>query len=323
MTKVLKLLVALALFAIVPGCSKKEEVKTEETQVIEVEKEEAKKDELSINASTFTSKVVIDKMKDSEDTSYNISKNPNYQQIENGDFDIAIVPGYLGPYFYDKTNQGIEIAAITQLDNIHIVSDFFVNNQKDLMGKNFLIPDPVTNLAEILDKKIGPASLFLRLNLEYYKSMDEILDKMDKTSNFMTILSDPYLTKIEDKDYFQSDLANLLPIAKGEFVSEIIIVNKDYLKNNKIEFVNFLEDYKESTQKLEDDDFDIEVSEDILKAYDITKEQAKISLQRSNPVFIDEDTMKGTYKVFLDKLNDLDESLVGENIPDDDLYYEK
>ena len=48
-----------------------------------------------------------------------------------------------------------------------------------------------------------------------------------------------------------------------------------------------------------------------------------MALKRSNPVFIDGDTMKGTYKVFLEKIKELDESLVGENEPTDDLYYEK
>ncbi|MBM0046803.1 hypothetical protein JNO63_06830 [Anaerococcus sp. mt242] len=324
MTKFSKFMLILSIFALATSCGKKEEVVENDTHVVEVEQEKPVKNELNINAISFSSKVVIDNIKNSSNISYIIASNPNYTKIEQGDFDIAVVPGYLGPYFYEKTNKNIEIAAITLLDNIHIVSDEEIKSQSDLQGKNLLIPDPVGNLSKVIDKKIGPLNLVLRLKEKYYKNMNDIVDKMSKTSNFLTVLIDPYFSKVIDKDYYISDLSSILPIDKGEFVSDIIIVNKDYLKDNKEEFDTFLKDYKESTQAIEEtSDFDINISNEILNEYDITEQRAQMALKRSNPVFIDGDTMKGTYKVFLEKIKELDESLVGENEPTDDLYYEK
>ncbi|MFO3664733.1 hypothetical protein ACCQ41_00465 [Anaerococcus sp. ENR0831] len=48
-----------------------------------------------------------------------------------------------------------------------------------------------------------------------------------------------------------------------------------------------------------------------------------MALKKSHPVFIDGDKMEDTYKMFLEKLKEIDQSLVGENIPSDDLYYQK
>ena len=323
MTKFSKFMLALSIFALVTSCGKKEEVIEYDTQVVEVEQEKTVKKELNIKATSFASKNVLENIKNSSDISYIIASNPNYAQIEQGDFDIAVVPGYIGPYFYEKTNQNIEIAAITLLDNIHIVADKNITNQNDLIGKTLLIPDPAGNLSKAIDKKIGPLNFVLRLKLEYYKNIDDIVEKMLKSSNFMTLLTDPYFSKITDKGYYDSDLASILPISKGEFVSEIIIANKDYLKNNRDEFDKFLEDYKEATQKLEETDFDIEISDEILKEYDISEEKAQMALKKSHPVFIDGDKMEDTYKMFLEKLKEIDKSLVGENIPSDDLYYQK
>ncbi|MFO3664732.1 hypothetical protein ACCQ41_00460 [Anaerococcus sp. ENR0831] len=251
MTKFSKFMLALSIFALATSCGKKEEVIEYDTQVVEVEQEKTVKKELNIKATSFASKNVLENIKNSSDISYIIASNPNYAQIEQGDFDIAVVPGYLGPYFYEKTNKNIEISAITLLDNIHMVADKNITNQNDLIGKTLLIPDPAGNLSKAIDNKIGPLNFVLRLKLEYYKNIDDIVEKMSKSSNFMTLLTDPYFSKITDKGYYDSDLTSILPISKGEFVSEIIIVNKDYLKNNKDEFDKFLEDYKEATQKLE------------------------------------------------------------------------
>lgn len=323
MTKFSKFMLALSIFALATSCGKKEEVIEYDTQVVEVEQEKTLKKELNIKATSFASKNVLENIKNSSDISYIIASNPNYAQIEQGDFDIAVVPGYLGPYFYEKTNQNIEIAAITLLDNIHIVADKNITNQNDLIGKTLLIPDPAGNLSKAIDNKIGPLNFVLRLKLEYYKNIDDIVEKMSKSSNFMTLITDPYFSKITDKGYYDSDLTSILPISKGEFVSEIIIANKDYLKNNRDEFDKFLEDYKEATQKLEETDFDIEISDEILKEYDISEEKAQMALKKSHPVFIDGDKMEDTYKMFLEKLKEIDQSLVGENIPSDDLYYQK
>ncbi len=299
------------------ACSKKDNQELVETNQVEVEEKVPEKDSINLKASSFLSKLIAYNMEEGV-LDIKLSNDSNYTDIENGDFDIAVVPGYLGPYFYNTTNQDTMLAAISSTDDIKLVSDQLISNQNDLKGKNLYIADPVGNLSKAIDKKIKPVNIFLKINAEYYTSMRAVTDKVENGSNFITIMTDPYYGKILDKGYYISDLASLLPIAKGEFVSEIVIVNKKYLENNKEEFETFLESYKKATKKISENP---SIPDELLDYYGISEDQAKAALERQNPTFIEADTMRGTYQVFLDRLNSIDKSLLGEIKPGDDFYY--
>ncbi len=307
----------LALLSVFTSCSIKSDQEVIDPKPIEVSEKTKKRDQVDVSPTSFISRLIIDNI-DNKNFNINKYKDSSYIDIENGNFDIAIVPGYLGSYFYNCTNQNIEIAGITSIDNIKLVSDSIINDQNDLKDKNLYIADPVGNLSDVVDKKLGPLNLFLKLNIEYYKNMDDIVKKLDESHNFLAIMNDPYYQKLEDNNYYTSDLSNWIPIAQGEFVSEIIIVNKDYLKNNKESFNQFLKCYKEASNKLKKDPI---VNDDILNMYNLTEKEAKKAINDQNLTFIDGDTMKGTYKVFLERLKSLDTSLLGDIIPDDDFYY--
>lgn len=312
-----KIILTLALLLVFTSCSKEKRQEAIDPNPIEVSEENPKSDKIDINPTSFTSRLILDNM-DNKNFNIRTSKDSNYIDIEKGNFDIAIVPGYLGPYFYNYTNQNIKIAAISSIDNIKLVSDSVINDQNDLKKKNLYIADPVGNLSNVIDKKLGPLNLFLKLNIEYYKDMNDIVKKLDESHNFLTIMKDPYYQKLEGNDYYTSDLSNWIPIAQGEFASEIIIVNKDYLKYNKEVFNQFLQSYKEVSNKLKEDPV---ASDEILNMYNLTDREAKEAINDQSLTFIEGDTMKGTYQVFLDRLKNLDTSLLGDIIPDDDFYY--
>ncbi len=315
---------------IATSCRKKEEEPViEEKQIIEVEKKEEKPVEESyrVKPMSFISKVVLDeinsnqvneKTSDGKKLVMDINTDKNFQDIENADFDIAIIPAYLGPYLYNRTNKDIKIAAITQTGNIHLVSDTALNSQRDYRNKNFFVPDPAGNLAKIIDDKIGPLNMLLRLNLEYYRSMDEILKKMDHTENYVSILTEPYYTKALRTTHYVSDVADLLPIGEGEFITEIIIVNKDYLDKNKDIVDRFLDDYQKVSKEISKD---TSINKDLLNWYDLTADEAKLAIERSEITFIDGNQMKDSYETFIDRLEEVDKNIFDGERPDDDFYY--
>ena len=159
-----KIILTLALLLVFTSCSKGKRQEAIDPNPIEVSEENPKSDKIDINPTSFTSRLILDNM---ENKNFNIrtSKDSNYIDIEKGYFDIAIVPGYLGPYFYNYTNQNIKIAAISSIDNIKLVSDSVINDQNDLKKKNLYIADPVGNLSNVVDKKLGPLNLLLKLNI--------------------------------------------------------------------------------------------------------------------------------------------------------------
>lgn len=312
-----KTILALTILLILTACSNKDDKESIEASTVEVRDENLKTDEVNAKAITFSSKIVMDNI-DTESIDINVDNKSDYSNIENGDFDIAIVPAYLGPYFYNSTNEGIEVAAISSIDNIKLVSDSAINNQNDLKGKNLYITDPVGNISKAVDKKLGPFNIYLKINTEYYKNMDDMIEKVNGSSNFLTILTDPYYEKVIDKDYYVSDLSSLLSMSDDEIVSEIIIVNKNYLKENKESFKKFLEAYKDSSESINGNSL---VTKDILEMYNLSEDQAREAINRQKSTFIEGRQMKETYNNFLDKLASFDKSLLSDVDTNNGFYY--
>ena len=320
MNKFKKIIISFLIVILATGCKKDKEVEKPIEKAPEIEEvEEKQTSEIKIKPGTFASKIVLDNIKNDE-FDFKIDKSNNFSKIEQNDFDLAIVPGYLAPYFYNKTDGNIEVSAITSTGNLYMVSDTKLNSQMDYKGKNLYIPDITGNLSKIVENKIGSLNFVLRLKLEYFKSLDEIVEKMDDSSNYVSILADPFYTKSLRKTQYVSKVDDLLPLGEGDFISEVIIVNKDYLKNNKDDFDSFLKAYKDASDKISEE---TEISDDILSTYDITKEEGKKAIERRNISYVAGKSMKDIYKGFIDKLYEFDKNIFAGDTPNDDFYYKK
>ena len=283
----------------------------------EAKKQAPKTSEINVHPTSFASKIIMATM-DSDHIS--ISSEKNYSKIENGDFDIAMVPAYLGPYFYNRTEGQAQIAAISQVGNIYMVSDKQISGQADYRNKNLYLPDPAGNLAPIVDKKIGPINLLLRLKLEYYKSMDDILEKMDNSSNYVAILAEPFYTKALSKSQYVSHVSDLLPISDSDFLTEIVLVNKKYLEKNKEDFDDFLDAYKKAMEKVKEAD---DLPEKILEEYELTNKEGILSIERSKFNFVEGEEMEKSFESFMDKLEEVDKKVFDGERPGEDFYYKK
>lgn len=312
-----KIILLLSFIILLTACRKKEnpQAPAEKPAIIEETKEETS--QINIKPGTFASKVILENIEDDK-FDFNIDKTNNYSKIEQGDFDVAAIPGYLAPYYYNKTNGNIKLAAITSTGNLYLLSDQKINNQMDYKGKNFYIADLANNLSKIVENKLGPLNFVLRLNVEYYKNLDEIVEKMENSSNYVAILADPYYTRSLRKTQYVSSVDDLLQMGEGDFISEVIIVNNTYLANNEENFKDFLESYKEASDKI---DKDTRVSNDLLSTYDITEDEAKKALDRMNITYVSGQSMKEIYGKFIDKLYQIDKNIFSGDKPDDDFYY--
>lgn len=312
-----KIILLLTFIILLTACRRKEEPQApaEKTAIKEEIKEETS--QINIKPGTFASKVILENIEDDK-FDFNIDKTNNYSKIEQNDFDVAVVPGYLAPYYYNKTNGNIKMAAITSTGNLYLVSDRKINNQMDYKGKNFYIADLANNLGKIVENKLGPLNFVLRLNVEYYKNLDEIVEKMENSSNYVAILADPYYTRSLRKTQYVSSVDDILQMGEGDFISEVIIVNNNYLKNNEETFKDFLKSYKEASDKIGKD---TKVSKDLLTAYDITEDEAKKALDRMNITYVSGQSMKEIYGKFIDQLYQLDKNIFSGDKPGDDFYY--
>ena len=312
-----KIIILLTFIILLTACRKKQEPQApaEKPAIKEEIKEQTNK--INIKPGTFASKVILENIEDDK-FDFNIDKTNNYSKIEQNDFDVAVVPGYLAPYYYNKTNGNIKVAAITSTGNLYLVSDQKINNQMDYKGKNFYIADLANNLGKIVENKLGPLNFVLRLNVEYYKNLDEIVEKMENSSNYVAILADPYYTRSLRKTQYVSSVDDILQMGEGDFISEIIIVDNTYLENNEDTFKDFLKSYKEASDKIGKDTI---LSNDLLSTYDITEDEAKKALDRINITYVSGQSMKEIYGKFIDQLYQLDKNIFSGDKPGDDFYY--
>ena len=325
MTKVKKIFAGLALILLITGC-KKEDNKSKKVEEVAVEnvkensenEEKPVADKINVKPSSFASKLVLENMPENNSMQYLIDTSTNFSKILNKDFDIAIIPAYLAPYFYNKTDKGIKLLAINSTGNLYMLSDKKINGQMDYKGKDIYLPDLADNLNNIVENKLGPANLFMRINVNYYKTMDEILDKMNTSSNYVSILPDPYYARALRKNHYVSKLTDLLPLGEGDFISEVIIVNKDYLDKNKNIVDEFLKDYKKATDKV---DKDTKLSESLLRDYDLSEEEASQAIGRMNITYVDKKPMKEIYGKFIGQIYDFDKKIFAGDLPEDDFYY--
>ena len=90
------------------------------------------------------------------------------------------------------------------------------------------------------------------------------------------------------------------------------------MENNEENFKDFLESYKEASDKI---DKDTRVSNDLLSTYDITEDEAKKALDRMNITYVSGQSMKDIFNNFIDKLYQFDKNVFSGEKPDNEFYY--
>lgn len=329
MNKLKKLLVIIIPVLLLTGCllfQKNKSNKDEkiEKDVIEVSKKPIT-NKINVKTATFASDIIMDKLCASNEN-YDSIKVNNLSQIESLNFDIAIVPAYQVVDLYNKTDENIKVAAITLVNNIHIISDKQINNPKDMAGKTIMVPELNESMNKLIESRLGFIKTLMRINTEFYYSQKDLVKNLDKAENVLAILSEPYYSKaIAKRSYYTFDINKaiaMLPNSKtdsdSDFLSEVIIVNKNYLKDNKESFDKFMLEFKKAQQEINEETV---LSQGIINNYDITNEEAIQIYKSMENTFIDSDTMAGVFEIYMDKLENLDKNIFGGKRPTDDLYY--
>lgn len=321
-----KKIILLFLIIILSACSKKDDKKIE-TQTIEVEKKPISS-KLDIKIATFASSVTVDHILNDKELSYKLEKINDLSQIESMNFDVAIIPAHEIFNLYDKTNGAFKIAAITLVNNINIISDKQISSPKDLYGMTLMITSINQSFDKVIESKLSVVKKLFNFKIEFYKDQKDLIENIKKSQNFIATLSEPFYTKATEKgNYYLYDInktMSMIPNNKidsdGDIISEVMIVNNQYLKDNKESFDKFLKKFKESQETI---DVNSIVSQDIINGYDITNEQAINIYNSLENCFIESDTMKGVFEVYMDKLDKLDKNIINGQRPSEDVYYTK
>lgn len=327
MIKIKKIIfIILGIFVLTSCSSFKKATKKEALEGSHAEYSKPVSNKIRIKTTSFSSAILLDCMKDDNDT-YDVEHCKSFSEVQNGDFDIALVPAILAPSIYNSSKQSVEISAITLLNNLYAVSKSEILTPKALIGKVIYIPDLGDSYQNMIDSKLGILKKLFGVKIERYKDSQELKEILDKDDFAIAIVSEPNLSKVAghvDNIYRISDMLSFFPIKSNgkldDFISEVILVNKNFLKDNKEAFDKFLDDYKASQAKIKNDS---KISTDVINKYDINNQDAINIYQNMNNVYIEGDTMVGMYNLFLDYLEKAKLNFYQGDRPSDDFYYRK
>ena len=333
MIKFRKILFIPILALAITSCRSEEieEEKTSKKDEIQIESDDTTKPvstDIRINTTTFASDIIVDDLENTSKDSYDIVHVSDYESIEEGDFDIAVVPAVMAANLYNETGGAVQLAAITLLNNLYALSETEILSPKDLIGKTLLIPDLGDDYDKFIESKLSVAGKLLGISTLYYKNYDELVNLSKENESSVAIVSQPNLYKLSSKkDYKRYDFSEISPLFSkqndegvGDFISEVIIVKKKFAQDNKEYLDQFLKEYKNRVDDFKENG---KISADTINAYDIKSDEALNIYNSMDTVFIDGDTMVGMYKVFLDSLSRVNLDLYKGDKPAEDFYYKK
>lgn len=326
MIKIKRLIILICLTLILASCSDIKEDKIEERSSQTDPKPIASS--IDIKSTSFVSSILLDSMKNNDDFSYNPTNVDDLEEIMDGNFDIAIVPAILAPSIYNTTNAGVSIAAISLVNNLYALSDTQINSPKDMFGKKLLIRDMGSEYKKALDSKLSIIKGVFGIDVLFYKDIEELQDYINSNDSYIAVVSEPYLSKIKNNEKSAIyNLAEIMPYLSDEklsfdsdIVSEVVLVNNKFLKDKKSTFDRFLDDLKVTTEKLKDNP---EISANIINRYDLSSDDAMKIYNNMDVVYIDGDTMRGLYNIYLEGIDKLKLDIYHGDRPSDDFYYYK
>lgn len=245
-----------------------------------------------------------------------------------GDIDIAAIPCILAAVLYNNTQGKISVAGINTLGVLYIVeTGNSIQTVEDLRGKTIystgLGTTPQYTLNYLLKAYgIDPEK---DVTVEYKSEATEVAAVLNEAENAIAMLPQPYVTTVmmnNDKLRIALDVAKeweAVSTDNSSVVTGVVVVNNDFLNNNKAAFDTFMAEYIESVNYVNsniDDAAALVEKFDIFKAAPIKK-----ALPYCNIVLIQGEEMKEKVGGYLSALFVQNPKAVGGKLPEDNFYY--
>lgn len=245
----------------------------------------------------------------------------------NGELDIIAVPTNLASVLYNKTNKDVSVIAVNTLGVLYVLTNGVdISSVKDLEGKTIYATGQGATPEYVLNYIIEQNGLSGKVNVEYKTEHAELATLMAAGQVDLAMLPQPFVTIVMTKNQdikISLDLNEEWRKASGgsELTMTCIVVSKGFLRDNSEAVANFLEEYKKSTDYVNNN---IDEAAALSQKYDIVPEAvAKLAIPKCGIVFIDGGGMKASVEPFLKVLFAANPAAIGGAVPDDAFYYQK
>ncbi len=281
------------------------------------------------------SKLMEDAEKEQTENKYDFSLYGAPDQLTakiiNGEVDIAAVPTNLASVLYNKTNGQVQLAAINTLGVLYIVeAGNEIQSIQDLKGKQVWASGKGATPEYVLNYLLKENGIDPEKNIEINYSLQhaELAAAVTAGDVPIALLPQPHVTTATMKDENIRIALDLTEVWKNTAANDsqlamgCLIVNKAFADTNKEAVNNFLNEYKQSVDWVNQN---VTEASELIEKFEILPKAkiAEIALPKCNIVYIDanesKDILAGLYQV----LYDFNPKSLGGKIPDDNFYYQQ
>lgn len=246
-----------------------------------------------------------------------------------GEADIAALPTNLAAALYHKLDGGVQLLCLNTLGTLYILErGESVNSLADLSGKTLYAygqgANPEYVLRHLLEKSgVSPDTVDVR----WKGSTDEVAALMAAGEAELCMLPVPAATTVLMQAEGVREAVDLDQVwddteAEGELAMGCVVVRAEFAKNNPEAVDQFLEEYKDSIEFMEDAD-NLDEAAALAERFGIVPKAAvaKRALPAANLCFIDEEDMVADIQGYYQVLYDANPASIGGSIPDGAFYY--
>lgn len=252
-------------------------------------------------------------------------------KITNKEADIAAIATNLAAKLYKKTDGAISVLAVNTMGVLNVVTPegVEVSSLSDLKGKKIVTTGQGSNPEYIINHLLEKNGIDREkdVTIEFKAEGTELLTVWANEPDAVIIAPQPVATSLTVK-YESSKIALDLTDEWSKVNTDsalmmgCVVVRNEFLKENPETVEKFLEEYKESVEKA---DNDLDTTASLCETYGIVAKAAiaKKAIPNCNLCFVTGSEMKTKLSGYLSVLFEADKTSVGGALPDDNFYYAK
>lgn len=252
-------------------------------------------------------------------------------KLSSGEADIAAAPTNLAATLYNKTSGGVQLAAVTTLGVLYLLTagDAQIDSVADLKGKTLYATGQAATPEYAIDYILRQNGLTpgKDVTVEYKGEHAELASLMIAGKADIAVLPEPFVTQVLVKNSSAKialDLTKEWQQAAGDksvLTMGCLIVRKAFAQQNKAALDTFLDEYQASAEYANSN---VEQTAQLSEKYGIMDAAvAQKAIPNCGITYMDGVEMKGKIPDFLNVLFEADPKSVGGKLPADDFYYQK
>lgn len=272
------------------------------------------------------SKNSAETLKNSYTFSLEASPDAVVPSLAKGEVDIAAIPANLAATLFNNTGK-VKILAVNTLGVLYLVgsSDTVISSVEDVKGKTIYASgkgstpqyalETVLNGFNLVDGK----DVFVEWKSEHAECVASLLS----SPSSLALLPQPFVTSALMQNSNLSVLLDLndawLSLTGSPLVTGCVVVTKDAAENRKEAVDNFLVEYKNSVDWVNEN---VNEASILIENEGIIKSQiAQKALPECNIVLVEGEEMRTMLSVYYDALYKQNPKSIGGVIPSDEFYY--